>query len=307
MLLVTERDALTTYRYLRVAMPVLVVLLGASVVAELGAPGHSCWLGSISAYYYTAARPVFVASLSAVGACLVIYHGNTAREDLVLNTTGMLAFVVAFVPTPLAGLTVRPDERTCPGSTVPSGSQLDAALDNNILALLVAASLVLALAVGFRAAAGPVRVPSPSVASLVFAVVLGGSWAVYVADRSWLRREGHLVASVAMFVGIVVVVALSAVPHRRVDPAAVPARTPYRGIYRAILAGMALAGAAFGLLALLGRADHAVFWLEAVLIVLFGAFWVVQSKELWSARTREEEAAGVPPARRQPSRYGSAG
>ena len=48
---VTKEDALTTYRYLRITMPVLVVILGTSVIYQVFAPtADDCWLGSISAY-----------------------------------------------------------------------------------------------------------------------------------------------------------------------------------------------------------------------------------------------------------------
>jgi hypothetical protein len=63
-----------TYRGLRVGMVVLVLLLFGSVVFEIvrtGVAGQLCLQPSISAYYYTPARPVFVAALSAVGAGLI--------------------------------------------------------------------------------------------------------------------------------------------------------------------------------------------------------------------------------------------
>jgi len=33
--------------------------------------------------------------------------------------------------------------------------------------------------------------------------------------------------------------------------------------------------------------EHAVFWLEAALIGLFGGFWVVETIELWNSAARE--------------------
>ncbi|HEY3529862.1 MAG TPA: hypothetical protein VGK78_12000 [Nocardioides sp.] len=301
MFLVRPRDALTTYRYLRIAIPILVVMLGTSVAAQVFGPDPDCWLGSISAYYYTAARPVFVASLCAMGACMVIYHGNTAREDAVLNVAGTLAFVVAFVPTPLSGLTVTPAESSCARSNVPTSDQLDAAVDNNMLALLVAASLMLAVAYGFQVARSSSRLPS--VAWGVLAAVVVVAWLLYFSDRSFIRDHGHLIAAVTMFGGMLVVVLLNAVRSARLDAQAVAPPPGYRSIYRAILVAMGMAGAVFGVLARAGSFDHTVFWLEAVLTALFGVFWVVQSKELWAVASRTD-AAG-PDA--QALRNGSAG
>lgn len=92
-----RENVLRTYRYLRLGMVVLVILLGAAVTIESAQSGNL--QDSISAYYYTPAHSVFVASLCAVGACLVIYRGRTDLGDVILNGAGFLAFVVAFVPT----------------------------------------------------------------------------------------------------------------------------------------------------------------------------------------------------------------
>jgi hypothetical protein len=283
--LVSKCDALATYRYLRIAMPVLVIMLGTSVAAQVFAPAPDCWLGSISAYYYTSARAVFVACLCAIGACLVIYHGNTAREDFTLNVSGFLAFVVAFVPTPLNGLTVSPDEPSCKRSNVPSESQLSSAIDNNVLALLVAASFVIVVVVWFRA-----KSPDPGAASaalLILGAVLLLSWVLYVSDRHVIRAHGHLVSAVVMFGGIVAVVVLNAIPWHVLDPQAKRAPEPYLRLYRVILAAMAAVIGILGAVALWGSFDHAVFWLEAGVIALFATFWVVQSKELWGLESRE--------------------
>src|SRR5205085_6408417 len=57
-------------------------------------------LGSISAYYYTPVRGMFAGALLAIGACLVCIRGSTTVEDILLNVAGMLAPVVALIPTP---------------------------------------------------------------------------------------------------------------------------------------------------------------------------------------------------------------
>ena len=57
-----------------------------------------CWQASISAYYYTAARNVFVAALCCLGIMMIVYKGSNDSEDVLLNLAGTLAFFVAFVP-----------------------------------------------------------------------------------------------------------------------------------------------------------------------------------------------------------------
>lgn len=55
--------------------------------------------GSMSAYYHTAMRNAFVGGLVSIGVCLVLYKGFSRTEDWVLNVAGILAALVAFLPT----------------------------------------------------------------------------------------------------------------------------------------------------------------------------------------------------------------
>ena len=117
-----------TYRGLRAAMVLLVGLLAAAVVFEIVASalaGAVCLQPSISAYYYTPARPVFVAALSAVGAGLIIYRGTTPAENVLLDFAGFLAFIVSFVPTK-----IQPD--ACDATNVPSAAEISSAIANNV-------------------------------------------------------------------------------------------------------------------------------------------------------------------------------
>jgi len=279
----SEADGQSTYRYLRIAMPLLVILLGASIAWQIFEPAPDCWLGSISAYYYTSARAVFVACLCAIGACLVIYRGHTAVEDLALNISGLLAFGVAFVPTPLTDLQIKPTDAVCRRSNVPTESQLATAIDNNVFALLVALSAILLVALVLRPWKGgkPGLDLTGDILLLGFALLLG--WYLYVADRALIRDYAHLVSSVTMFAGIFFVVLMNVL---RIQHASKPDRTGVQIAclrwYWLVLALMAASVAVLSIAAWTGSFDHAVFWLEASLIALFGMFWVVQTKELWA-------------------------
>jgi hypothetical protein len=109
-------------------MIALVIDLAAAVVYEIVRGDADCVQTSISAYYYTHAQAVFVGALVAIGTCLICLRGSTDHEDVLLNVAGMLAPVVAIVPTPEAG-----DCASLPG--VPEDSTPN--IENNITALLV--------------------------------------------------------------------------------------------------------------------------------------------------------------------------
>lgn len=69
-----------TYAGLRLAMVFLIVLLFIAVAFQIKSAG--CLQSSISAYYYTPVRPVFVAALCAIGTCLIIYRRRTNPENV---------------------------------------------------------------------------------------------------------------------------------------------------------------------------------------------------------------------------------
>jgi len=87
-----------TYVNLRVGIAIIafslpvVLMLWSLFSAEMLLP-------SISAYYHTPMRDVFVGSLVAVGACLYLYKGFSDRENKALNCAGIFAVAVAFLPT----------------------------------------------------------------------------------------------------------------------------------------------------------------------------------------------------------------
>lgn len=296
MQLMSARSAEDTYRYLRIGVPALLVLLAASLIDQVVRTEPDCWLGSISAYYYTSARAVFVACLCAVGACLVIYRGNTYEwersrcghekddfEDFFLNISGFLAFVVALVPTPLKGMDIKPGgvsggEPICKRSNVPNQIQLTDALDNNILALLIAATLVLAIALSFSYVKARSNGEVISVASIFFGFGIAACWALYFGKPELVRQHAHIGAAVTMFVGIVVVVLLNTRGAERL----------YKIAYVAISVALIFTIVVLGAMWKFGDFNYVVFWLEASVITLFGAFWLFQTVELWNAEQRTD-------------------
>ena len=273
--------AVRTYGYLRLALAGLVLLLFAAVVIEYLATGRSCLQTSISAYWHTPVRAVFVGVLVTMGVCLVALKGNTAGEDIALNFAGMLAPGVAFLPTG--------DPGTC--SSVPiQVSDVAPAVRNNMQALFVLGVVALVIGVvSARRAAGAHGIRGSDLLGLAvaFAVMGGGAAWFYVARDSFVAH-GHDVAAIPMFLAIVVAVWLNgrdvdrAVAQGSMAPDAGRYVHVYRGIATAMLVTLAVTVAS----ALFSPWAHLVFWVEVVLILLFAAFWLVQTKELWNRGLR---------------------
>jgi hypothetical protein len=268
-----QEYAVKTWHYLRLAMIALVAALAAAVVYELIRAG--CRQTSISAYYYTHARTVFVGALIAIGTCLICLRGSTEWEDVLLNFAGLLAPVVALVPTPDAGhcasLPVRPTDRT-------SG------IENNLTALLVVGGLVLiaAIVLSWRRNRRPPTRIGYVVAVVLWLVVL----TVFLVARKWLVQHAHGLAAPVMFLCIIAVAVLNGIGFRRKQG---DRKWHNRYIYTAILMPSAF------LLRLVGG-KYRVLWAEVDALLLFAIFWGIQTEEL-----RREGLRPAEPGRRPPS------
>ena len=279
-----------TYRYLRVAVVAMAVLLGVSVGIEIAFGPRGGILDSISAYYYTPVRGVFVGSLVAVGLGLVAIKGREGPEDLMLNLAGMLAPLVALVPTPIsvpvAGFEV--ERRTVPAALVP-------AVENNVAALLVLGVVGLAFA---AATVGDGAYRSAHLRGIAAAGVLLVGLAVWFGfGRESFLEYAHYSAAVPMF-GLIVGVAVVNARHAR-EGAVVPrlGAATYRRAYAAVATAMGVTIVVAGVFFLLDSTGHRpfpswLFWVEVVLLALFAAFWVFQTAENWN----EGRPEGVPGA-----------
>lgn len=184
---VSPGDAVKTYRYLRIGMIGAVALLVFSTGYEIDHAKNvvtgtdPCVQRSISAYYYTPVSPIFVGCMFLVGLALIVYKGHYVWEDLFLNVAGMLAPVVALVPTTAVGdcFSIAPDRDplTSGGSLAP---WVVANANNNIFALLVVGvvGFVFAFAYWYRHRDNPVIVPPGTLWLLiwVFGVLVIGWW-----------------------------------------------------------------------------------------------------------------------------------
>jgi hypothetical protein len=269
----TRHSIVKTYRYLRIAMVLLVLMLAASVLREAAAVGFDCAQRSLSAYYYTPARGVFVGALVAIGACLVVIKGSTDVEDVLLNIAGMLMPVVAFVPTPY--------EAAC-SSTPVQAARVNENVTNNVFALLVVGAVALLVAAYFKRR-GPVEMEhrvfawGTGISVVVYLVVA----VTYVADRAFFVSVAHYGAAVPMF-GCFVAVALINARLFGLGPDPTRRTRPWLNRYALVAEGMVasivLGGAAF----LLFGWEHWLLAVESALVALFAWFWVLQTRQLWS-------------------------
>jgi hypothetical protein len=278
-------DIRKTYLYLRIGMIGAVVLLAASIGIERSKVG--CFQTSISAYYYTPVRAIFVGFLIAVGLSLIVYKGRTTLEDASLNFAGMLAPVVAVAPTTDVGSCwlVAP----IPLPVMEDGSLANwvvTNIDNNFYALLIAGAVGLAvsLIIALAERDDPLFdrwtwVP------LVFAFLLMvfGWWLIENWGDFYTRTHGWAAVFMIAFLGVAIIA--HAIHHRR------KGEKGLSGIYLAIAALMALGGILIPWTRVFD--EHTVFALEAYEIGLFAIYWIVQTKENWKEDDLSTES--VPP------------
>ena len=273
-----------TYRYLRVSVVALALLLTTSIALEIARRGGE-ELGSISAYYYSPARSILVGSLVAIGPALIAIKGRQGWEDVGLDIAGMVIPVVALVPasrdlgTEVCG---RDLERCIPPDLVP-------AVQNNVVSLVVlgAAGLVFAWW-----SAGDRRSRATTAALVVATAVWAATSLWFWLGRASFLAGAHYAAAVVFF-GLIAAVAFlngRLAPRRHQAPLVTPRR--YGQAYAAIGGLMVLtilvAVVLFTGSGLLGLQlwPSTTFVVEAILMVLFVAFWTVQTVENW----REEAA-----------------
>jgi hypothetical protein len=271
---VLQDYAIKTWRYLRLAMIGLVIALAAAVVYEVARRGADCVQTSISAYYYTPARAIFVGALIAIGACLICLRGSRDWEDILLNVAGMLAPVVALVPTPEPGACAWPPG--APADPTPN-------VENNITAVLVVgivAFVALAVLSWRHEERRPARLGYVAAVALWAIALL-----VFVVERKAFVDHGHLVSAVVMFGCIIAVAFINAISFKQKqgDP---NAGNRYSFVGLAMLTVLPLY--------LFGGKYH-VLLAEIDALVLFAIFWIIQTQELWDPGIRAEPAPAVKP------------
>ena len=93
---------------------VLPVVLSVGAFLLRGTPLQS----SISAYYYTTMRDVFVGMMCATGVFLFSYKGYERKDDIAANLASFCALVVAIFPTPMPAVCGLPKNPVLLGGAV---------------------------------------------------------------------------------------------------------------------------------------------------------------------------------------------
>ena len=313
-----ERNVLTTYRTLRVAMiPLLLILVVATALESTR--GQDCLLGSISAYFHTPVRGAFVFSLAGLGACLIAYKGNDAVEDVLLNFAGFMAFLVALVPTTVDG--------SCPTKyvNVVADANTADAVRNNVLTLIIV-SVVFLLLYGFmprqveraktrkglgspstfgerlRAWSGSVRrglrrvldrkLTLAQVLGVVAVVIVLVELALFLFWPGTFKDSAHGISAGTMVLGVLGVMVANAYSFARAAKELDgQASNPWTNRY-GVTAAATLALMVVSIL-IFGSGRHLILVLELVVIVGFIVFWYMQTRELWFYPTREQKSEVV--------------
>lgn len=273
----TARDATTslqrTYRYLRLAIAGAVVVVFAAILVTMPRVGL---LPSISHYYYTPANTMFVGALMAVAVSFFALSGRGA-ERVLLDVAAVVVPLVAIVPTQISPGSVPGIDSTCAdgaGSCVPRS--FDAAVDTGILTYLIVGLVVLLIAAALSVFGEVDR------AGALLSIVIGGAILLGVGLTWWLAEDAflawaHLVAAVAFFGIMAAVATISAI-----SPTGRGAPRWLQGAYIAIASALVLVVIGMPLYGSLHiGAVFGVFVGEVLALLLFAAFWILQSIHYW--------------------------
>jgi hypothetical protein len=288
---------LRTYTCLRLGAIGVIGILAISLAREYHAAGE-CLRESISAYYYSSVQSVLVGALVTLGFVMIVLWGKTAFENGALNLAGLVAPVVAFVPTADANLCGLPGASRAPVSPAARTTEAiyasRAAIANNVEAYLVITGAVLLamLAIGIVAHAKTkwqIVVDRPSsywcpltIASALWVLAGYGFW----QQRNWFYEHAHAWSARTLFFFIVLVVANIGAQKWRSDATLDRAsHARHWAITYWSLAAVMTVGAvtAFLIAGQVGEgfAARRTYLVEAWMIFWLAVFWALQTWDRW--------------------------
>jgi hypothetical protein len=320
-----ERNVLTTYRSLRVAMiPLLLILVVAPGLETIR--GQNCVLGSISAYFHTPVRGAFVFALAGLGVCLIAYKGNDSVEDVLLNFAGFMAFLVALVPTTVDTLCAEKY------GNVVADANTALAVRNNVLTLLLISGVAIGLyrimpklvaAAKKRRGLTTVTMVSltandknaltlarvlknplmlarslksaltlPRVVGAVALLIVLVELALFGFWPSTFKDKAHGISAITMVVGVLGVMVANA---RGFAGATRDINNPPPRHWNNRYAAAASVTIVLIVLAYrtIRRTQHLILAVELIVILGFVVFWYMQTRELWDYPTREQKSQEV--------------
>ena len=293
--------ALKTYRYLRMGIVGTVLLLGVSIGWEFREVAWGCMQTSISAYYYTPVRAIFVGALMAIGLALIVIKGRPV-QDVALNIAGMFAPVVAIIPTSGMGKcwSRTPDPEPLNKTTKDLEPWVVDNIENNFYALVIAgiAGLVIAcwLAYRDRSKQPPTGELEKNMRQLeesmrTSAVITGAILLLSLLlkmNYGGFTDNAHNWFAGLMFVALNIAMVAEAIEARKRS-------SKYSGWYWFLSGLMALAGPAVWGIAAAKGVNHHILIIEAWEITVFAVFWVVQTADNWHLDLAVAGEASGPP------------
>jgi hypothetical protein len=273
---------LAVYRDLRVGMVVIMVMLFAAIVIEkLSA---TCWQLAISAYYYTSAHSIVIATLLALGALFIMYKGSSDTEDALLTLAGVSALIAAMVPqgrpTPLCG---RAD--------LPAAYNVEAAIRPNVWAVVIGLLLGWGLVLwqSRRNRTRQTRSPGGTLSMWLFWLIMALGLIAFIFDKKLFEEQAHGVAGFLLLSSFIATVFCTGYLVKREDDSKSSHRLGYQRFYRTIAVVMlaTLVAVVTGHLVRHGW-ELWVLVVEALLILEFAAYWGVQTIELWDTPDRRD-------------------
>jgi hypothetical protein len=290
-------NTLAVYRNLRIGMGVTAVMLAASITIQstyvtLHGDNHEiCWQEVLSAYFYTSAHSIFVAALLGLATLFFVYRGTCDTENALLQLAGVAAVTAALVPMGEGYV------HLCqpPPLTIPDDDAVKAAIRSNLWAVVAALAVAWVITWFQRHYDRKDRTgkkirqqksPGGNLVRCFLRMVLVVGLIALCAYKVDSRNVAHAAAGLLLlssFIATVFVTAFVASREER-KPRGHTAHCFFKWFYWVWAVGM--------LLTLLGIVAAIFLWpklfgqhggtiLEAAVLVEFGAYWVVQTFDLW--------------------------
>ncbi|BBY39332.1 hypothetical protein MMAN_34660 [Mycobacterium mantenii] len=281
-------------------MVVILVTLAAAVIMER-LPA-TCWQTAISSYYYTSAHNIVTAALMALGTLFIVYKGSSDTEDVLLTLAGVCTFIAAMVPQ-----LPRPKPLCWPEGDLPEEYTVEPAMLLNVKALVIALGLGWVVTRLVQCWRGRTSHPRTAVSMLLSRFVfwpimaLGLITLIFFPDT--FKGLAHGTAGILMLSAFIATTFCTAYIVGREDVSLSPHLRGYQLWYWGIAFLMLVTLIFVVFLHLVQHSWAQTVWglvIEAVLILEFAAYWVVQTFELWNTADRTELLA---PATRNQTKY----
>jgi hypothetical protein len=272
---------LAVYRDLRVGLAVVMLMFAVAVIID--AVPKRCVQGALSEYFYTPAHSIFIATLLGFTILFFVYRGSSDTEDALLTLAGVAALVAALVP--------QGPPQLCTPPFLPKDFEIEKIIQPNVWAVVVA--LVLGWSLTWWQNRynhpRPTRSAGGTLALYFLRVVVAGGLLCLICDTELFLGQAHGAAGVLMLSAFIATVFTTAFLANREEK--VQGRRDYRNFYKLIALLMLLT--LIGVITLHIKRPNVIPipWitvLEALLILEFLAYWVVQSVELWKTPDRAE-------------------